>query len=338
MAKYNYIVDLSEQFEGKPETTPSEGVMGKPVTEKAEEPKSMYQEMADMLSAYWGGTDEAKARVAPGSVKEADEDEISVYTDWEEAALRSAEESAIFRMDMGITESLADPQIRKKLPEGATYRPLQRPGPVLKDAEDAPVVIPEPEPVTVKDIDAKPTGGLMARSNSWLDGALDTVLESEGGFQNDKEDTGNYRPDGTLIGTNKGITPKALAAYKGVDADTITVEDIKSVDDETARAIYKQDYYEGPGINKLPAYLRESVMDMYINAGPNAIKILQRKVGAKADGILGPATLQAIADSDLTKEDYADARIEYYTSIAKSNPKNKKYLKGWIARANKYRD
>ena len=121
----------------------------------------MYQEMADMLSAYWGGTDEAKARVAPGSVKEADEDEISVYTDWEEAALRSAEESAIFRMDMGITESLAEPQIRKKLPEGATYRPLQRPGPVLEDAEDAPVVIPEPEPVTVEELDGG--GGLMSR-------------------------------------------------------------------------------------------------------------------------------------------------------------------------------
>jgi len=186
---------------------------------------------------------------------------------------------------------------------------------------------------------AKPRKGLdRVGEDAWLGGALDTVLESEGGFQNDKEDSGNYRPDGTLIGTNKGITPNALAAYKGVDANTITVEDIKGVDDATARDIYKQNYYEAPGIDKLPADLKETVMDMYINAGSNAIKILQRKVGADVDGVLGPNTIQAVIDSDLTKDDYADARIEYYTNLANKKPKLKKYLKGWKARANKYRD
>lgn len=185
---------------------------------------------------------------------------------------------------------------------------------------------------------AKPRNGLArVGEDAWLGGALDTVLESEGGFQNDKEDSGNYRPDGTLIGTNKGITPNALAAYKGVDANTITVEDIKGVDDATARDIYKQNYYEAPGIDKLPADLKETVMDMYINAGSNAIKILQRKVGADVDGVLGPNTIQAVIDSDLTKDDYADARIEYYTNLANKKPKLKKYLKGWKARANKYR-
>lgn len=212
---------------------------------------------------------------------------------------------------------------------------------ISKDAE-------EPAPVTAE---SKTTESLMARpkakprkgldrvgEEAWLGGALNKVLESEGGFQADSEDRGNYRPDGTLIGTNKGITPGALAAYKGVDANTITVKDIKEVDDATAKAIYKQDYYEGPGINKLPADLKETVMDMYINSGSNAIKILQREVGATADGVLGPTTVQAVVDSDLTKDDYADARIEYYTNLAREKPKLKKYLKGWKARANKYRD
>jgi len=208
--------------------------------------------------------------------------------------------------------------------------------------------VEEPAPVTAE---TETTEGLMSRpkakprkgedrvgKDAWLGGALDTVLESEGGFQDDTEDSGNYRPDGTLIGTNKGITPGALAAYKGVDANTITVEDIKAVDDDLARAIYTQNYYKGPGIDKLPDDLKETVMDMYINSGSNAIKILQRKVGATADGVLGPATVQAVIDSDLTKNDYADARIDYYTNLAQKKPKLKKYLKGWKARANKYRD
>ena len=213
----------------------------------------------------------------------------------------------------------------------AAGKDVEESAPVTAEAETTEGLMARPK--------AKPRNGLdRVGEDAWLGGALDTVLESEGGFQNDTEDSGNYRPDGTLIGTNKGITPGALAAYKGVDANTITVKDIKAVDDATARAIYKQNYYEGPGIDKLPADLKETVMDMYINAGPNAIKILQRKVGATADGVLGPATVQAVVDSDLTKNDYADARIEYYTNLAERKPKLKKYLKGWKARANKYRD
>lgn len=174
----------------------------------------------------------------------------------------------------------------------------------------------------------------------FVDDSLNQILVSEGGFQDDKEDTGNYRPDGTLVGTNRGITPAALAEFKGVDPNSITVSDIKAVTEEDARAIYRQNYFNKPKLNQIPRDLQASVFDMYINSGSNAIKILQKAAGLpkkKQDGSIGPETLAAVASANVTKEDYADARIAFYKDLVKRKPKTKKYLNGWINRANKYR-
>ena len=79
---------------------------------------------------------------------------------------------------------------------------------------------------------------------------------------------------------------------------------------------------------------------MYINAGSAAIKILQREAGmvvTEQDGIIGPKTLLAVEVSNVTIGAYADARIFFYINLTENRPKLKKYLNGWIARANKYR-
>lgn len=191
------------------------------------------------------------------------------------------------------------------------------------------------EPASIEAPKARP-----APSLDLVDESLNQILVSEGGFQDDKDDTGNYRPDGTLVGTNRGITPVSLAEFKGVDPNSITVDDIKAVTEDEARAIYRQNYFEKPKVGQLPQELQASVFDMYINSGSNAIKILQKAAGLpknKQDGSIGPETLDAITSANVTKEDYADARIAFYKDLVKRKPKNKKYLNGWITRANKYR-
>lgn len=217
--------------------------------------------------------------------------------------------------------------------DGLTAFLEQQPG-VGVEAEDAPQGLmsppaarPEPTPEYVD-----PNEG-----RSRLDIDLDTIMVSEGGFQQDVEDSGNYVGD-KLIGTNRGITPVALAKYRGIDAEDVTVEMMKEVTDAEAREIFKQDYYYRPKIDQLPEYIQDTVFDMYINSGSNAIKILQRMVGATPDGIIGPQTLAAVANADITRNAYADARIEFYKSISKPGTKNAKYRQGWINRANKYRD
>ena len=45
------------------------------------------------------------------------------------------------------------------------------------------------------------------------------TLQYEGGFQNAPNDPGNYRPDGTLVGTNFGIS---AASYPTLDIRDLT--------------------------------------------------------------------------------------------------------------------
>jgi lysozyme family protein len=179
-----------------------------------------------------------------------------------------------------------------------------------------------------------------ASPDNEVDVYLNRILKSEGGFQEDEDDGGNYLPDGTLIGTNRGITPGALSDYWKVDPNSITLFDIESLTENDAREIYKTNYYYKPKINLLPSKLQPPVLDMYINAGSAAIKILQREAGMVAteqDGIIGPKTLLAVEVSEVTIGAYADARIFFYINLTENRPKLKKYLNGWIARANKYR-
>lgn len=194
--------------------------------------------------------------------------------------------------------------------------------------------LPETAPSTSLRPEASPV------KPDFVDDSLNQILVSEGGFQDDKEDSGNYLPDGTLVGTNRGITPVALAEFKGVDPNSITVSDIKSITEDDARAIYRQNYFDKPKLGQLPQDLQASVFDMFINSGSNAIKILQKAAGlpkSKQDGLIGPDTLAAVTSANVSKSDYADARIAFYKELVKKKPKTKKYLNGWITRANKYR-
>ena len=189
-------------------------------------------------------------------------------------------------------------------------------------------------------IRTQPSTELKLPPSRGVDGHLQKTLGFEGGYQNDKEDDGNYRPDGILVGTNRGITSTALSKFKKVDPNSVTVSDIKSITEEDALSIYKQDYFYGPRLDRLPTKLQASVLDMYINSGPNAVKILQGLAGMpvdKQDGVIGKDTLTAVNSSSITSKQYADARVTYYISLVKRKPKLLKYLNGWITRANKYR-
>jgi lysozyme family protein len=92
---------------------------------------------------------------------------------------------------------------------------------------------------------------------------------------------------------------------------------------------------------------------MYVNAGANAVKILQRLVArmgfaASADGVIGPRTLAAAHDAAAAAPDhfadaYGIARRNYYYSLADQRPASRKYARsksggkgGWITRAEEF--
>lgn len=248
----------------------------------------------------------------------------------EQESIRSAEEAAQIREGMGVTQSLG-PEDRMVDVTDTEMGQLSSPEPLFEMAEQ--IREPSFEQTEISDREKQ----ISQQSTDFLSTEINKILESEGGFQQDSSDSGNF-VNGTLIGTNKGITANALAEFRGVDPTTITVDDIKGVTDEEAKEIYAQNYYLKPKINELPQDIQDTVMDMYVNSGRNAVKILQRLAGVEADGVIGPATIKAVQEANITRNQYADARIDYYTKVAENNPSQNKFLQGWINRANKYRD
>lgn len=170
-----------------------------------------------------------------------------------------------------------------------------------------------------------------------VDQVIARVIQKEGGskYTNIPGDAGGP--------TKFGVTLKTLSAWLNRNC---TADDVKSMSLETAIAIYKQKYYSGPGIDALPICdeLKENVFDFAVNAGPaRAITLLQKLVGAKEDGVLGPASYNAARKTELAigsvalNNAYVDSRLQFYKNLAKTKPQNKKFLKGWINRAESFR-
>lgn len=178
---------------------------------------------------------------------------------------------------------------------------------------------------------------VSAKAQSEIDKLLGEVLKIEGGYQESKEDRGNIiRPDGTILGTNYGITPQVYAEYRGTSVDTLQPEDIKNITEQEAREIYKNKFYNRTRIKDIKdENLRANVFDMGLNAGPrNAVKIIQKLLGVKEDGILGPKTLEKLNSVGVDNNIYSDKRLDYYKSITNSTPNEQV---SWARRANHFR-
>jgi lysozyme family protein len=162
-----------------------------------------------------------------------------------------------------------------------------------------------------------------------------TIIESEGGYQNDSSDKGNWTGGalgaGENVGTNMGITPVTLAAARGVDVSEITAEDMKNLKPEEAEEIYLTTYLKGPKIDKLPGEnLQGIVFDMGVVMGPKrAIALMQEALGVTSDGVIGPETIFAARNTDLSK--LRDSYKSYFKTVA-TRGENKKFLRGWMNR------
>jgi lysozyme family protein len=157
-----------------------------------------------------------------------------------------------------------------------------------------------------------------------FENALPKILREEGGYVNDPDDSGGA--------TNRGITQETYNIYrdgKGLDRRPVRYSTIQ----ETAE-IY-ENFWKRCGADHLPAGLNLSVFDFSVNAGPRrGVITLQRLVGTKPDGIVGPNTLKAVRRKDVREliSAYAMARREFYESLASRRQKDKKFLKGWLLR------
>ncbi|GAB4225306.1 MAG: hypothetical protein Kow0032_00830 [Methyloligellaceae bacterium] len=119
--------------------------------------------------------------------------------------------------------------------------------------------------------------------------SLSHVLAHEGGYADHPLD-----PGGT---TNMGITRRSLAAWRGVTPwRALPKAEVKALTRREAGRIYRSRYWDAVAADKLPDGVDYALFDYAVNAGPaRAAKDLQRVVGARVDGVIGPKTLIAVS-------------------------------------------
>ena len=173
------------------------------------------------------------------------------------------------------------------------------------------------------------------------------IVRREGGFVNDPQDPGGA--------TNHGVTIHTMRRL-GLDLNkdgAITSADVRRLTGAQAVEIFIKHYFVEPCIAHLPKPLQASVFDMYVNAGSNAVKILQRLIrkfgfDCAVDGVIGPLTIVATARAfdaapNHLNDAYAIERRNYYFRLADKRPTSRKYARtraggkgGWITRAEEF--
>lgn len=153
---------------------------------------------------------------------------------------------------------------------------------------------------------------------------LREVLRHEGGWSNHSEDPGGI--------TNLGVTK---ATYEDWVGHPVTEKIMRGLTVENVKPLYKTKYWDALRCDDLPYGVDLCVFDFGVNAGPNrAVRYLQRMIGAKEDGILGPHSLSLM--NQFVRERgkieavtiYQDMRREYY-KLLKTFPT---FGKGWMKR------
>lgn len=163
------------------------------------------------------------------------------------------------------------------------------------------------------------------------------LIDREGGFVNDPDDNGGP--------TKYGITQHTLQLWLAREA---TADDVLTLDKRTAREIYYSWYYIKPGYNELPVLIQPFMLDAGVNMGQSrAIKLLQDALTChgypcgKVDGKIGEKTIAAArlaADQMGNKLIRAliNRRVIAYENIVKRDDSQRKFLAGWVARAESF--
>ena len=157
--------------------------------------------------------------------------------------------------------------------------------------------------------------------------SLQYVLASEGGFVDNKADSGGA--------TMKGIT---LDTYRLFKKNThLTPNDLKNISDADISTIYLNQYWNACRCSELPSGIDYCVFDMAINSGTGmSVKLLQKSVGTDIDGVLGSITLALIKGKDQLGliRAFSDQKESFYRNVVAKRPSQSVFIDGWLARIN----
>ena len=156
---------------------------------------------------------------------------------------------------------------------------------------------------------------------------IDGIIAREGGYVDHPNDRG--------AATNFGITLKTLRNWRRDPA--LTAADVQALSKEEARRIYRTEYIERPGFDRIANdHLRAHLIDFGVNSGPRTAALaLQKILDVSQDGDIGPVTLAALRRMGAMKCSnlLMAARIMHYAKIVRGDPSQSAFIVGWLDRA-----
>ena len=136
--------------------------------------------------------------------------------------------------------------------------------------------------------------------------------------------------------TKWGITLKKWSEWRG---HICTGVNVQAITEPQARDFYEKLYIIEPRFNLLPKRIMPLVVDCGVNHGVRcASKWVQRAVGTKQDGRLGPISLKAANDANhlATHLLIVAMRVKLYGRLVSSDHSQAVFAAGWNNRAAKF--
>lgn len=153
------------------------------------------------------------------------------------------------------------------------------------------------------------------------------LAPTEGGLSLDANDSGNFTPDGRLVGSKFGISAHS---YPDVDIPNLTIEQ--------ANLLRKVDFWDKVRGDELPGPVAFILAEAAYGSGPGrAIMQMQNVVGVTADGVFGPGTMAALTAMLAARPDGIEKFVIEYEAQrllfeATLGDKWDRYKVGWTRR------
>jgi lysozyme family protein len=164
-----------------------------------------------------------------------------------------------------------------------------------------------------------------------IDQLIDHTFILKGGYINHPADKGGP--------TKYGITQVTLSRWL---KRQVTADDVKKLEKDTAREIYRAEYFDGPGLGRLPKEVLPCVFDIAVISGvKRAVCIVQEAINTaghgpcKVDGIIGSTTCTRAAQAqaavgDLFNNTIVLQRIAFLENLLARRPTQEVNRQKWI--------
>lgn len=173
--------------------------------------------------------------------------------------------------------------------------------------------------------------------------AFQILIIEEGRYANVQGDSGGE----TYAGVSRNNFP-TWTGWQKVDAAKQSGNDLKSDQvfqslQEDLAQFYNQKFWIPSQAGNLNSQaLANFYLGCCVNMGQHeAVKLLQRALGFQGvdvDGLIGHKTIAAANSLPGTLNAYCDVTEGFYLMLAQTHPEDEKFLNGWNARVDKYRE